>query len=453
MATCATKQVRFFQSLRNVEQTQSHYLMRLVRRNADTLFGRKHAFSRIHSVSDYLQAVPVADYNDFSHAIERISQGEANILTCDPVTLFHPTSGSRSATKLIPWTASLTSEFQRGIAPWLVTLYSRKPAIMKGTAYWSISPPGSVAQSHGSIRVGFDDDSDYLGVIGKKLFSQVNALPSQVKNWRDIQEFRLQTLVGLLGNETLSLISVWSPTFLTVLLEELIRDPESILKAMSNTASAERKQRTAYLYRLLDNRDESLFEKIWPNLQVISCWTHGASKLYSENLRTYFPNTEIQPKGLVATEALVSIPCHPEMDPVLAVNSHFYEFCDPTTGRICLAHELMEGGLYSVLVTTGGGLYRYKLGDLIRVTGFLHQAPCSQFVGREGVTSDLFGEKLQDSVVEELIRVSLAQLKITARFFLLAPTSDSLGQTAYTLFLDAEPYSSLITVTHRNNQG
>ena len=63
------------------------------------------------------------------------------MLTADRVKLFQPTSGSSSATKLIPWTATLGREFRRGISPWLAALYRRKPALLGGTAYWSISPP------------------------------------------------------------------------------------------------------------------------------------------------------------------------------------------------------------------------------------------------------------------------------------------------------------------------
>ena len=67
---------------------------------------------------------------------------------------------------------------------------------------------------------------------------------------------------------------------------------------------------------------------------------------------------------------------------------------------------------------------RYKLGDLVRVTGFGHEAPCLRFVGREGISADLFGEKLRGSVVEELIKASLAGL-ITARSEAGAPANSN----------------------------
>ena len=52
-----------------------------------------------------------------------------------------------------------------------------------------------------------------------------------------------------------------------------------------------------------------------------------------------------------------------------------------------LAHELERGRTYSVVVTTGGGLYRYRLGDLVNVVGFEAGCPLLRFVGREEASS------------------------------------------------------------------
>jgi hypothetical protein len=147
---------------------------------------------------------------------------------------------------------------------------------------------------------------------------------------------------------------------------------------------------------------------------------------------------EIQGKGLIATEALFSFPFCADKDPVLAVTSHFFEFQDPAANDIFLAHELVVGNTYRVIVTTGGGLYRYAIGDLIRVTGFIGDAPCLRFIGREGDVSDLFGEKLRGDFVEETVRRVLVQQGVTVRFFMLAPVVDPVAKTSYTLFFVAD---------------
>ena len=309
---------------------------------------------------------------------------------------------------------------------------------MGGTAYWSISPPATAAQTRGRLRVGFDHDAEYLGFFGRNLFSLVSVAPPELAHCRSMQEFKTKTLVALLADENLRLISIWSPTFLTTLLEDFTTQPEGILDALSWIGRSGAHRRAEFLRHIVrESAGPTSFEQVWPNLQVISCWTHGPSEIYAERLRSLFPNTEIQGKGLVATEAFVSLPFHEGKDPVLAVTSHFFEFQDAAGEKLSLAHELIAGKTYRVIVTTGGGLYRYALGDLVRVTGFIQDAPCLRFIGREADVSDLFGEKLQGAFVESVIRRALAQQNIHPRFFLLAPVAGAVPKPAYTLFLEA----------------
>ncbi|HXR08263.1 MAG TPA: GH3 auxin-responsive promoter family protein [Candidatus Acidoferrum sp.] len=135
-------------------------------------------------------------------------------------------------------------------------------------------------------------------------------------------------------------------------------------------------RRADFLRRLLPTGKSPVsFAQLWPKLQVISCWTRGASELYADKLRELFPNVEIQGKGLVATEGFVSLPLHPDKDSVLAVISHFLEFQDVANEKVLLAHELVVGNTCRVILTTGGRLYRCSLGDLIRVTGHIEDSP------------------------------------------------------------------------------
>jgi hypothetical protein len=170
-------------------------------------------------------------------------------------------------------------------------------------------------------------------------------------------------------------------------------------------------------------------------LRVISCWTHGPSARYAARLGEHFPGVEVQGKGLVATEAFVSLPLAPDSEPVLAVRSHFLEFIDAGDGAVRMAHELRPGQVCRVLVSTSGGLYRYDLGDLVMVTGFLGATPCVRFIGRAGLVSDRCGEKLHGAVAGPAAEALLARLAPAAGFFLLAPV-ESRGRPAYALFVE-----------------
>jgi hypothetical protein len=141
---------------------------------------------------------------------------------------------------------------------------------------------------------------------------------------------------------------------------------------------------------------------------------------------------EIQHKGLLATEAFVSLP-YEECRPV-AVRSHFFEFIDDD-GRSKLVDELRRDAEYSVVVTTGGGLYRYRMGDRVRVDGFVERTPSLRFIGREDRVSDRFGEKLNDAYVSRLLNDILQPVASEISFVLLAPDERDEG-VGYTLFLE-----------------
>lgn len=438
VAACGRGHRQFVDALDRVEQTQSRYLLALLRRNAHTRFGATHDFARIRSMAEYQQRVPITPYEALAPAVEAIARGEEGVLTADPVQRFQPTSGSTSGTKLIPWTRTVAAEFQRAIAPWITSLYRRQPALLGGTAYWSISPPVSRPPQGGRIPVGFDDDAAYLGPLARRLFSLVSAVPADVAQARRLEEFRTRTLLALLADEELRLISVWSPTFLSVLLEDLLGRRAELADRLARSDRAHGRRRAALLRSMRDTRPAELFSRLWPKLAVLSCWTHASSERAAGILRGYFPEVEMQPKGLIATEAFVSLPLHDDCDPVLAVTSHFFEFQEAESGRIALAHEVEIGREYDVIVTTGGGLYRYPLGDRVRVTGCVQGAPCLRFLGRGNLVSDLAGEKLHGLFVEEVVRRVLREHAIDARFALLAPATAEPGSPGYVLFLEPE---------------
>ena len=51
---------------------------------------------------------------------------------------------------------------------------------------------------------------------------------------------------------------------------------------------------------------------------------------------------------------------------------------------------------YDIVLTQHGGLYRYRIGDRVRVTRFYQATPCLEFVGRSDAVCDLTGEKLHE---------------------------------------------------------
>lgn len=436
VASCWPGWLRFQRAAQNVEATQSALLTSYLKTNQHTDYGEHHGFAHIHTARDYSEQVPLTSYDDYVTDIARIGDGQPNVLTAAPVRMFERSSGSTAASKLIPYTATLKAEFQRGLTPWIYDLYSHMPSLYGGPAYWSITPLTDGQRfTPGGIPIGFESDSAYLGPLGKWLLDSVLAVPDSVKLLTDMDSFRRQTLLHLLRQPHLRLISVWNPTFLTLLLEALKQNWGELLDEIAQGNVEQRlapnPQRAAALRGLAPLEPESL----WPGLRLLSCWSDGPSTPYARQLQALFPNVTMQAKGLLATEAFVSFPLVGVEGSVLAVNAHFFEFLSDS-GESLLAHEVVKGQTYSVVVTTGGGLYRYQLYDMVEVVGHWLQIPCIRFLGKADHVSDWFGEKLNERFVANTLTQVFAAHNITPAFALLAPEAD--GAFHYRLYLESD---------------
>lgn len=217
----------------------------------------------------------------------------------------------------------------------------------------------------------------------------------------------MQTASQLLQCKSLTLISVWNPTFLTILCD-FIRDNREELAACLS-----RDRRPSFLTAAEKNR----FDRIFPHLKIISCWADGSAADDVGDIAERFPGVYLQPKGLLATECFTSFPLTGEEGSRLSIRSHFFEFRRLSDGEILTADRLCPGE-YELIVTTGGGFYRYCIGDIVEVIAVSpHHPPRIRFLRRSGISSDLYGEKLTEGFVRNIC----AKLGITDCFCLLAP--------------------------------
>ena len=455
-----TDATAFSRAQRDVAGTQRRLLTRLIQRNADTEFGRRRKFDTIRSVDDYRDKVPLSDYEDYQSYVHRISRGAQRVLTSDPIEILEPTSGSTGATKLIPYTRSLKREFNRAIAPWVVGAFAQWPRLFCGQAYWAVSPVARPSlYSESGIPIGFQDDSEYLGGVGRRLVQSAMAVPSAVRYIPDMDTFRYVTLLFLLRSRNLSVVSIWHPTFLTLMFEPLsewrdqladdiaagqITPPGPISADVLNQLRATARpdaDRADQVRDLVDSRsyDGEASSALWPHLRLLSCWADGNAQPHMPAVARLFPGVALQPKGLVATEGIVSVPVRERSGCALAVRSHFFEFL-PANARpgenTVLAHQLETGKRYSVVITTGGGLYRYRTHDLVDVVGRIRSCPLLRFAGKGSNVSDHFGEKLNEVHVRKVLRSALDHHGVTADFAMLALDTVR-GRPAYTLFLES----------------
>lgn len=458
MAMGAAEAKAFDRATRSVRSTQERILLRTLRQNEDTGYGRKYKFHRIKSVEQYRESVPLMTPESLHESVGLIAAGESNVLTRQRVELLEPTGGSTAGEKLIPYTRTLRRQFQRAVAAWVYDVMQNVPGARAGRAYWSISPMAHrPRRTTGGVPIGFADDCEYLSSFERWAVSRLLVAPPGVRSLRSAENARYVTLLYLLASEDLALISIWSPTYLTSLLAKLGQHIEAIcadlrsgrlrvpqpteewadidFKLTPNPRRADELQRIFGDWPIAADQ----FAACWPQLALVSCWADASSARYASQVRALLPQAALQPKGLLATEGVVSFPLVKPGASVLAVRSHFLEFAevngDGSRANGCrFADQLEPGRHYRVILTTGGGLYRYDLGDEVQVTGFHHGCPLVRFVGRHGAISDVVGEKLHETHVRLCVERACDELGLGISFALLAPRHGMPAQ--YRLYIE-----------------
>jgi len=447
-------------------KAQEKYLLGCVKDNMNTSFGQQYNFKTIKSIADYQINVPVGDYTDhFKFIDEHISQNKAGVVS-GPIKLFELSSGSTNASKLIPYTAGLKADYMAGVKPWLFDLYHTYKPLMKGKSYWSISPiHNELQRTPSGIPIGFEEDTGYFNPLQAWLFSKLFCVPSEVKHIGNIEDFRYVTALFLLAEGKLALISVWNPSFLSLLLQSLEIHKEALLKDLiQNSISPPqgtmvpkglKKKLKVDKKRILELKIEFAkstldYSQIWPNLKMISCWDEGNSQGLARRLKSKFKDCELQGKGLLATEGLMTFPLT-GVGTVCSYRSHFFEFikmdnnnAENDDGKVYLLNQLEEGQIYSILLTTRGGLYRYRIYDLIQVTGFYKTLPILTFIGKEANSSDYYGEKLY----EHHVKAALEVLSLKSELTFLSPIRRG-NDFFYVLYIDERDGNRIMEICEK----
>jgi hypothetical protein len=463
---------RFRQALRDPARAQAGALRRVLELGRDSVLGRKYGLDRVRGVDDFRARVPLSRPEDYEPHVAAIRRGEARVLTSEPVERLVPTSGSTAARKLIPYTRTLRREMSEALGAWIVDLFGRRPALLAGPAYWSVSPAMDIAGDgdESGVPIGFDSDAAYLGRVLEPLVGRVLVAPDALRHARPLASFRYATLRLLLACAELRLVSVWHPSFFTLLWEQraswferLVRDihdgtltpdeplPQRVAAGLRGRLRAD-PGRAAALARLGPGATPAA---VWPRLGLVSAWGDAAAARPFADLAREFARVETQRKGLLSTEAFTSIPfggAYP-----LAVTAHFIELRGDD-GRMALAHEARPDHEYEIVITTSGGLYRYRTGDRVRVEGLVGRTPSVRFAGRGDQVVDQVGEKLHEAFVVAALAAALpgstdarpgAGLEAGSAtgteagaagpsFAMLAPDPCA-GRAGYTLYVDRVP--------------
>lgn len=442
--------LRFKEQLRDPGRAQRVLLKELVHNLASTEYGRSLGVRGEDDYKAFSRRTPIAGYDELRPWIESQKSHEGHSIVSGPVLFYEKTSGSSGPVKYIPYTSGLKGSFNRMFSIWLYDLLEHGPRFETGRIFISVSPSfGDAQATKRGIKVGLDDDADYLNSWMRWLSKRFLVAPASIKKLRDPADFKHVLSALLLAEPDLEVISIWNPSLLEVILDHiqargdaLIDDLKSGLVARGDLEFRFKRQPPERLALIKEQPID--WPRTWPKLKLISCWTSANASSASRRLAGQFPGVCVQGKGLLATEAPLTLPLIEARGFAPLPGEVFYEFLDDR-GNISLLHELDAEREYEIVLTQKGGLSRYRIGDRVRVTHSYKATPCLEFIGRSGEVCDLVGEKLSESFAREcLSRLPLE----SSRFQTLLPVMPERGRCHYVLLLD-EPPSCATSIEER----
>lgn len=405
---------------------QLRLLETLTGRLARTAYGRSLGVSGPLDYRTFRARVPIVDYDALLPWIERQMQREGAELVDERVLLYERTSGSSGNAKYIPYTPSLRRSFGRMFQVWAHDLLRRGPRLRTGLTYFSVSPafPRETRTVRGT-PVGLEDDSEYLGGWLKHLIRPFFAAPPDLKRITDPFAWKRALATALLEAPGLEIVSIWSPSFFLALLDFIDAQRELLASDLHGRGARDRARALS---------SGAPFERLWPQLKLVSCWASASARRQADHLAALFPGALLQPKGLLSTEAPLTVPRIGVPDHLPLASEVFYEFEEPSGEVLPLAGLGARhlGQPLSLVFSQQGGLQRYRIGDRVAVTGFHGHLPRLAFLGRTGDVSDLVGEKLSESFVAR----ALAEIP-AAHFRLMIPVvASERTRPHYLLLLD-----------------
>ncbi len=401
------------------EAENINLLKRIIKKNKCTEYGKLNNFDKIKSPEDFREYVPINGYEDFAPFIERIKNGEKNVLVSSPVLGFSRTSGSTGVPKYIPATAASLKAYvnytwTRALALGAGHLESQGLKYKSGRGIF-LSPATNETLPDGRIcsniaEIGARQYGRFypyiLTVPGRKLFDVHDG--DYVYN---LYRFALQDEDASFIFSVFYSINVSQVAYLKNNWQIIVDDIEkgSIDESIKIKPELRKyllkrikpmPERAKYLRAQFEKGfDDTLFKRIWPNMTVISSIGNASFKPSAEYIRSLSKDIPLDFSIYGASEALVAA-C-PELestDMQLLTDSCYYEFIKygDESETILGVGELEKGEKYEILITSQAGLYRYRLKDVLEVTGFRNKCPLISFVFRKGQMFNIAGEKFSE---------------------------------------------------------
>lgn len=323
---------------------QREVLQDLVTHGQYTEFGRKYGFTSLFNIRKFKEAVPIHEYDDLKPYIERLMQGEQNLLWNTPVNWFAKSSGTTSdKSKFIPITQESLEDCHYQGAKDVLTLYYHQ-------------------RNESDLLTGKG-----LVIGGSHQISKVN----EEVNYGDLSAVLLQNTpiwANWIRTPELSiaLMDEWEEK-IEKLAQSTIPEPVTSISGVPTWT-------LVLIKRILEITGKQTLKEVWPGLEL---YIHGGVSFtpYREQFERLIGEGCTYLEMYNASEGFFAAQDDPKEEGMLLFLDHgiFYEFMpveeygkkDPVTIGL---DKVEIGKNYALVISTNGGLWRYLVGDTVQFT-------------------------------------------------------------------------------------
>ncbi|MGE5107827.1 MAG: GH3 auxin-responsive promoter family protein [Sphingobacteriales bacterium] len=381
--------------MQNPVAAQREVLQHLVTSAQYTEFGKKHKFSDLFNLHSFKQAIPIQDYDDVKPYIERMMNGEENVLWNTPVKWFAKSSGTTSdKSKFIPVSEESLVDCHYKAAKDILTIY------------YNNFPYSDLLTGKGLVIGG----SHKIHQVNETVqFGDLSAVLMQnAPFWG--QWLRTPEL-------NIALLDEWE--------SKIKKIAESTIKENVSSLSGVPTWTIVLIKRILELTGKETLAEVWPSLEL---YMHGGVSFvpYKEQFQKLIGKNISYLEMYNASEGFFAAQDNPTEDGLLLFTDHgiFYEFMpvdeygksNPKTVGL----DKVELNInYAPVISTNGGLWRYLLGDTIQFTSL---NPFKIKVsGRLKHFINAFGEELIIDNADKAIAIACEQTDAIVSDYTAAP--------------------------------
>ncbi len=416
---------------RRAWKMQEKNIKRLMRVNKSTVYGKKNNFKDVKSVVDYQKIVPLSVYADYDEYVWQMAEGKRGLITNFPVRRFTESSGSTGKQKLVPlsfW------------AEWVAQCFGFSAPV--GCAVkWFLKKGRALPPQKGLLTAETGRRKVKGGTISclssipllnlRPLVPFIATSPKEVlfpapETDMDMHYLKLRfalpnkkvSYLGTIFITTLESMFFYMEENWEMLCDDIekgiinpsVKIPDDLRIKYNKKLKPDPKRAEELRKEFCKGFDVSpIIPRIWPNVGWMYGMGTGALSLYAKKLRRYIgEDIPIHYLGYTATEAFMAVPIEfNSFEYVMLPQNGFYEFrpvdCDSYDNLLTIK-DLEIGKEYEIILTNMSGFYRYRIEDVIKVTGYYHQSPKVTFCYRLNQIANISGEKISQMAFDEIVQ-------------------------------------------------